>query len=79
MDNTNSKKGGKILYFIFWGFNSLLTNESPKNSEVLPSGDLLPEKRQIYLVFEILKIRIKLRMPSLMRIRQLLQLKRILK
>jgi hypothetical protein len=79
MDNTNSKKGGKILYFIFWEFNSLLTDGSPKNSEVLPSGDLLPEKRQIYLVFEILKIRIKLRMPSLMRIRQLLQLKRILK
>ena len=79
MDNTNSKKGGKILYFIFWGSICQKRVEFPKNSEVLPSGDLLPEKRQIYLVFEILKILIKLRMPSLMRIRQLLQLKRILK
>lgn len=79
MYSTNSKKGGKILYFIFWGSICQKIIESPKNGEVLPSGDLLPEKRQIYLVFKILKIRIKLRMPSLMRIRQSLQLKRILK
>lgn len=78
MYNTNSKKGGKRLYF-FLGFHLSKDSGIPKKSEVLPSGGLLPEKRQIYLVFEILKIRIKLRMPSLMRIRQSLQLKRILK
>ena len=55
MYNTNSKKGGKILYFIFWDPTCQKIVEFPKNSEVLPSGDLLPEKDKFTLSSRFLK------------------------